>query len=256
MPNFTRIHFVAADKAEAIAAKAELEAVHGATAKAEADVIVALGGDGFMLQTIHDASQCGLPVFGMNFGSVGFLMNEFRGEDLAQRLDASEPTRLRPLEMRTTTATGESQVERAFNEVSLFRHTYQSAKLKVSVSGRTRMDELVCDGIIVATPAGSTAYNLSAHGPILPIGAGLMALTPISAFRPRRWRGAVLPQSAEVRLEVLEPDKRPVNAVADFKEVRDVVAVEVSLAAEEGVTVLFDPGHNLEERVVQEQFAL
>lgn len=256
MAAFERLHFAAADQPEAQRAKEEFARRYGDAPVSDADVLVALGGDGFMLQTLHQAGGLGLPVYGINFGSVGFLMNSPSREDLPGRLDRAERTRLRPLRMRAHVAGGGEELALAYNEVSLFRESRQTARLRIRVDGRARLDELVCDGILVATPAGSSAYNLSAHGPILPIKASLVALTPISAFRPRRWRGALLPQTARVEIEALEVGKRPVSAVADFFEVRDVARVEVDAAPDRGVDLLFDPGHNLEERIAREQFAL
>lgn len=256
MAKFDRLHFTASDHPDARAAHTRLEQRYGAKTPDNADALVALGGDGFMLQVLHEALDLGCPVFGMNFGSVGFLMNTYRSDALPERLRVAERTRLRPLRMRARTEVGDDREALAFNEVSLYRQTRQSAKLRIFADGRERLAELVCDGVIVSTPAGSTAYNFSAHGPILPIDAKLIALSPISAFRPRRWRGAILPEETEVRVEVRESRKRPVSAVADFAEIRDVVRVEVGVDAEARVDLLFDPGHNLEERVVQEQFAL
>jgi NAD+ kinase len=220
-----------------------------------ADILVALGGDGFLLQTLHRHRALGRPVFGMNRGSVGFLLNEFREAGLMERLAKSSPVLLHPLRMEATTIGGERVVATAINEVALFRQQRQTAKIRISVDGVVRLPELSCDGVMVATPAGSTAYNLSAHGPIIPLGAGLLALTPISAFRPRRWRGALLPHGAKVGFEVLEADKRPVGAAADNSEVRDVARVEVREERDIGFTLLFDPDQNLEERVLKEQFA-
>jgi NAD+ kinase len=220
----------------------------------DADVIVALGGDGFMLQTLHTFTGKGKPIYGMNLGSVGFLMNEFREEGLLERLDAAEPSQIHPLKMRAKTIDGETIEARAFNEVSLLRQTRQAAKIRVIVDDKVRMPEMICDGILICTPAGSTAYNLSAHGPILPIDAALLAMTPISAFRPRRWRGALLPHRARARFEILEAAKRPVSAVADDFEVRDVASVDVAEDRSIAMTMLFDAGHNLDERILAEQF--
>ena len=219
-----------------------------------ADVVVALGGDGLMLQTLHRVMGTGTPVYGMNFGSVGFMMNTFSEDDLDSRLAAVQRTRIYPLSMVVKDASGVTQKALALNEVSLFRSTYQAAKLRIIVDGETRLDELICDGALLSTPAGSTAYNLSAHGPILPIEAPLLALTPISPFRPRRWRGAILPNRAVVKFVTLEAAKRPVSAVADNKEFQNVLEVTVREDRSHGVTLLFDPGTSLEERVVSEQF--
>lgn len=222
----------------------------------QADLVVALGGDGFMLQTLHAMLERGrpVPVFGMNRGTVGFLMNDWALEGLADRLAAARPFRVNPLTMTATTLSGESVVLPAINEVSLLRETRQTAKLEVTVNDRVVISELACDGILVATPAGSTAYNFSAHGPILPLGSGMLALTPISPFRPRRWRGAILPEKARIGLKVLEPAKRPVSAVADQREVRDVSTVEIAIDNARALTLLFDPHHALDDRITMEQF--
>jgi NAD+ kinase len=248
-----RLHFVASDAPEAQAALSHLRALHGDSGADSAEIIVALGGDGFMLQTLHRFTGRNLPIYGMNRGSVGFLMNEYREDGLEQRLSAAEPAVVHPLLMRAHTVEG-ARESRAFNEVSLLRQTRQTAKLRIMVDDRPRIAELICDGILLATPAGSTAYNLSAHGPILPIDAALLALTPISAFRPRRWRGALLSRRARVHFEVLEPDKRPVSAVADDFEVRHVTSVDVAEDRSISVTMLFDAGHSLDERILAEQF--
>lgn len=231
-----------------------LQARYGVTSEAEADVIVALGGDGFMLATLSDATTDGRAVYGMNCGTVGFLMNEYEEAGLVERVAAAEEAVLNPLRMRVGTASGAEHEELAINEVSLLRAGPQAARLKISVDGRVRMEELVCDGALVATPAGSTAYNYSAHGPIVPIGADVLALTAMAAYRPRRWRGALLPKSALVRFDVLEPDKRPVMADADSRSVRDVLWVEVQSEPDVRHRLLFDPGHGLEERLIREQF--
>jgi len=221
----------------------------------EADVIVALGGDGFMLQTLHLTQHLNVPVYGMNRGTVGFLMNEFSQDKLEQRLSATEEAVINPLRMRATCTDGSQHTELAINEVSLLRQGPQAAKLQIFVDDRLRLSELACDGALVATPAGSTAYNYSAHGPILPIGSEVLALTAMAAFRPRRWRGAVLPKAAKVRFEVIEPVKRPVMADADSRSVQDVVSVEIESAGDITHRLLFDPDHGLEERLIQEQFA-
>jgi NAD+ kinase len=251
---FERIAFVASGTAEAEAVRLELASAYGSFGPEEADVVVALGGDGLMLQCLHSVMGRNVPVFGMNFGSVGFLMNNFARTDLHARLEAAQATEIYPLEMQVVDAEGRSRTALALNEVSLFRTTYQAAKLQILVDGETRLDELICDGILLSTPAGSTAYNLSAHGPILPIGSPLLALTPISPFRPRRWRGAILNNHATVAFHVRERDKRPVSAVADNVEFQDVVDVVVRQDDTAGVTLLFDPGTSLEERVLIEQF--
>jgi NAD+ kinase len=248
-----RVAFTASDAEAAQMALAELSGLYDPADPQQADIIVPLGGDGFMLETLHRFVGSGKPIFGMHRGSVGFLMNSYRPDGLYERLAAAQPVELHPLEM-TARRNGVSQRALAFNEVSLLRETRQAAKLRVSVDGIVRLEELMADGILLATPVGSTAYNLSAHGPIVPLGAGVLALTPISAFRPRRWRGALLPHGARVKIDALETDKRPVSAVADFTEVRDVVAVEIHENRDIAVTVLFDHEANLEERVLKEQF--
>lgn len=254
LPAQPRIAFLASPVPEAQAALAKLKAAHGSIAPAEADVICALGGDGFMLQTLHRHGPLGIPVFGMKLGTVGFLMNQHRPESLIERLHAAEAAVLRPLEMIATTESGATVTSLAYNEVSLLRQTRQAAHLRVHLNGQVRLDELVCDGALVATPAGSTAYNFSAHGPILPLGSQVVALTPIAAFRPRRWRGAILRADTVVKLEVLDGYKRPVSATADSHEVRDVAEVTIRESQCHTVTLLFDREHNLEERILNEQF--
>jgi NAD+ kinase len=251
---YERIAFVASSGAEAQQALTELTKTYGNHAPAEADVVVALGGDGLMLQTLHQHMRTGKPIYGMHRGTVGFLMNEFSTHELHARLDAARDNVIHPLLMRATDVHGDVHVHHAINEVSLFRQTHQAARLRILIDERERMAELIADGIMVATPAGSTAYNLSAQGPILPINAALLALTPISAFRPRRWHGALLPNTAFVVIEVLEGDKRPVAAVADHDEARDVRRVEVLSDKTFSIRMLFDPGHSLEERILSEQF--
>lgn len=251
---FKKIAFVAAENTEAQEGLEILAAKYGQNQFDDADVIVALGGDGFMLAVMHQCVNLGVPLYGMNKGTVGFLMNDFGDDQLVKRLNAAEPANLHPLRMIVTKADGGTEEAIAFNEVSLLRETRQAAKIRVSVDNRVRLKELVCDGVLLATPAGSTAYNLSAHGPILPINSQLLALTPISAFRPRRWRGALLPHLAEVRLEVLEADKRPTSAVADHTEVRNVIDVRIREDRTLSITCLFDPEHSLEERILLEQF--
>ncbi|MGH6946991.1 MAG: NAD kinase [Kiloniellales bacterium] len=248
------IAIVAADSEEAQEARARLAKRYTTVDPDAAAVVVALGGDGFVLETLHRFLERGVPIYGMNCGTVGFLMNQYGEEDLPQRVARAEQATLRPLRMRALTADGQSVEALAINEVSLLRQSRQAAKLRIKIDDVVRLEELICDGALVATPAGSTAYNLSAHGPIIPIGANLLALTPISVFRPRRWRGALLPNSAEVSFEVLEPDKRPVSATADYTEVRDVVRVEVREDKALSMSLLFDPEHDLEERIVKEQF--
>ena len=250
-----RLALLASPADEAQAALKMLSAIHGMTAPQEADVIVALGGDGFMLQTLHRLGALGKPVYGMKLGTVGFLMNHYRSDDdLCQRIAMAEPAILHPLEMLAQTESGATVGSLAYNEVSLLRQTRQAAHVSIELNGQVRLDELICDGVMVATPAGSTAYNFSASGPILPLGANVMALTPIAPFRPRRWRGAVLKSGTEVRFRVLDPHKRPVSATADSHEVRDVTEVLVREQRERSVTLLFDPEHNLEERILAEQF--
>jgi NAD+ kinase len=222
----------------------------------KADVIVALGGDGLMLQTLHRMMDAPKPIYGMNRGSVGFLMNEFHDKGLRERLRAARSSIIHPLIMSTVDIKGAARKSRAINEVSLLRQTYQAAKLRISVDGKERLSELIADGVLLATPAGSTAYNLSVQGPIIPIDAPLLALTPISPFRPRRWRGALLPDRAKVTIEVLEADKRPVAAVADHDEVRSVRSVEISMDHSISMHMLFDPGHSLDERILSEQFGV
>lgn len=250
------IAFVAAQTEIAAAAKQRLVALYGDTPARAADVVVALGGDGLMLECLHQALETGQPVYGMNCGSVGFLMNEFAEAELPERIARSQSSILHPLRMHAITASGVVEEALAMNEVALLRQLRQAAKIRISIDHRVRLAELICDGILVSTPAGSTAYNLSAHGPIIPLTANLLPLTPISAFRPRRWRGALLPASAEVLFEILEADKRPVAAVADFTEVRNVVSVAVSEDRSVGATVLFDPDRALSERIITEQFTV
>ena len=251
---YDRIAFVASPGAEAQAALAQLTTQYGNHAPDDADIVVALGGDGLMLQTLHRHMRSDKPIYGMHRGTVGFLMNEFSTVDLHARLAAAKETVIHPLLMRATDVHGAVHVHHAINEVSLFRQTHQAARLRILIDEHQRMAELIADGVMVATPAGSTAYNLSAQGPILPINAALLALTPISAFRPRRWRGALLPNTAYVVIEVLEGDKRPVAAVADHDEARDVRRVEVLSDKTISIRMLFDPGHGLEERILSEQF--
>jgi NAD+ kinase len=253
-PRFKRIAFVASDVPEAQRARQALARRYGDASPETADVVVALGGDGLMLATLQRFMNSGKPIYGMHRGTVGFLMNEYSEHGLRERLAAAQVTVIHPLLMRARDAAGRTHRHRAINEVSLFRQTYQAARLRVLIDGKERLAELVADGIMLATPAGSTAYNLSAQGPIIPIGAPLLALTPISPFRPRRWRGALLPDRARVKIEVLEAAKRPVAAVADHDEVRSVRAVEISMDHATSMHMLFDPGHSLDERILGEQF--
>ncbi|MBU6475102.1 MAG: NAD kinase [Alphaproteobacteria bacterium] len=249
-----KVHFYPADTPKATAGRDALLARLADTPLEEADVVVACGGDGLMLRALHDSIRHRKPVFGMNRGSVGFLLNEYREEKLMERLARAQTVKINPLHMRAKSADGKTHAALAINEVSLLRQTHQTAKLRITVDGVVRLDELNCDGIIAATPAGSTAYNLSAHGPIIPLGAGIMALTPLSPFRPRRWRGALLPLSSRIRLDILDADKRPVAAVADFTEVRDVECVEIWRDKAVEISLLFDPEMNLAERILKEQF--
>ena len=251
---FERIAVVASDVPEAAAARKILVKRYGDIAASEADAIVALGGDGFMLQTLHRFINDKIPIYGMNRGSVGFLMNDYREDGLKVRLNAANITRIHPLAMIATDSSGKAHKSLAINEVSLFRERYQAAKLRISIDGKVRMEELICDGVLVATPAGSTAYNLSAHGPIVPITAPLLALTPISPFRPRRLRGALVQNKAHITIEVLEAQKRPVSAVADHNETRDVVKVEIEKARATELYMMFDHDHSFDERVLAEQF--
>jgi len=246
---------MASDDDEAQEALRSLRHRYGQVPADSADVIVALGGDGFMLGTLHATMDKAAPVYGMNRGTVGFLMNEYQPDELPQRLAAARPAVINPLRMVTFDKDGRCTEALAINEVSLHRETRQAAKIRILLDGEERMPELVCDGVLVATPAGSTAYNMSAHGPILPIRARLMALTPISVFRPRRWRGAILPWETRLSFEILEPAKRPVSATADNVEVRDVRRVEVAAEEDIEISLLYDPGHGLEERLLREQFA-
>ncbi len=251
---FARVAFVAADNDAAQRALDHLCRRYGAVPPEQADAIVALGGDGFMLETLHRYIDRHVPIYGMNRGTVGFLLNVYSDDDLMERLERAETVRLHPLVMHAVSVDGRTHEALAINEVSLLRETRQAAKIRIRIDGRVRLEELICDGALVSTPAGSTAYNLSAHGPIVPLGAGVLALTSISAFRPRRWRGALLSHKAKVSFEILESEKRPVSAVADYTEVRDVVQVEVYENRDTGLDLLFDPEHNLEERILAEQF--
>lgn len=255
MPAARNISFLASDAPIAQEAQARLSARYGQHDPEEADVIVALGGDGFMLSTLHGTQALEAPVYGMNRGTVGFLMNEYAEDGLIERLEAAEEAVINPLHMKAVQAGGEMTEALAINEVSLLRAGPQAARLQIWVDGRMRMAELVCDGALVCTPAGSTAYNYSAHGPILPIGSDVLALTAMAAFRPRRWRGALLPKSAVVRFDVLDHEKRPVMADADSRSVQNVVSVEIRSDPHVRHRILFDPGHGLEERLIREQFA-
>jgi NAD+ kinase len=249
-----RIAFVASPIAEAQQARTRLAERYGDAKPDDAEVIVALGGDGLMLQTLHRFMTSGKPIYGMHRGTVGFLMNDFHEDGLPDRLAQAQTTEIHPLLMCARDASGHRHEAHAINEVSLFRQAHQAARLRILIDGQERLAELMADGVMVATPAGSTAYNLSAQGPIIPINASLLALTPISPFRPRRWRGALLPDKARVKIEVLEAEKRPVAAVADHDEVRAVQSVEVTMDRNISIPMLFDPGHSLDERILREQF--
>jgi NAD+ kinase len=249
-----KLAFTASARPEAQEALSRLRQTYGEAGETAADAIVALGGDGHMLDTLRRRLKDQKPVYGMNRGTVGFLMNDYSENDLPARLEKATPIKISPLAARCETLDGAVVTERAFNEVSLLRQTAQSARLKIIVDGAERLSDLLCDGVMVATPAGSTAYNLSAHGPILPINARLLALTPISAFRPRRWRGALLPHTAQVRIEVIEPERRGVSASADNLETRNVRAVDIREDSGAALTLLFDHGHALDERILREQF--
>jgi NAD+ kinase len=251
---FKQIAFVASSTLEARTAYEQLESRYGNADPTSADVIVALGGDGLMLQTLHKFMNSGKPIYGMHRGTVGFLMNEFSLDHLAERLEAAQITVIHPLVMHARDVAGRVHEHRAINEVSLFRQHAQTAVLRVLIDGKERLAELIADGLLLSTPAGSTAYNLSVQGPIIPINAPMLALTAISPFRPRRWRGALLPDKAKVTIEVLEAEKRPVAAVADNEEVRSVRAVDISMDHAVSINMLFDPGHNLDERILREQF--
>ena len=250
-----RIAFLASNTDGAQQARAQMVARYGDHKPEAADVLCALGGDGFMLQTLHRFGDMGKPVFGMKLGTVGFLMNHHRGDDdLVERLARAEPAHLRPLEMLAMTESGTSTGSLAYNDVSMLRQTRQAAHIGIDLNGQQRVEELICDGVLVSTPAGSTAYNYSAHGPILPLGSNTIALTPLAPYRPRRWRGAILKADTEVRFRVLDPYKRPVSVTADSHETRDVVEVTIRESRQRQVTLLFDPEHNLEERILSEQF--
>ena len=248
-----KLHFVSSENTEAIKAKKDLMEEYKNFSVSEADVIVALGGDGLMLQTLHDNIEQAKPIFGINRGSVGFLMNEFNNDNLIERINSATSTMVHPLQMYAKTE-NEEVLAKAINEVSLLRQSYQAAKLGIKIDGKNRLEELICDGVLLSTPAGSTAYNLSAHGPILPITSNLLALTPISAFRPRRWKGALIPHNSEVEINILENKKRPVSAVADNLEIRDVLSVKINEDRDTELFMLFDSETNLEEKIIEEQF--
>lgn len=257
MSRFKNLAFMASDKLEAKESRDRLIARYGNCDAGEADAIIALGGDGFLLGTLHrhmPLVQRGLPIYGMNRGTIGFLMNSYHEDNLIERLEAAEPATINPLRM-TAEAKGGSFTALAMNEVALLRQTRQTAHIRITVDGKQRLERLIADGVMVATPAGSTAYNLSAHGPVLPLGAEILALTPISAFRPRRWRGALIKRKASVEFEVIDPVKRPVSATADDKEIRNVTSVKVCVAEDINLTLLFDEGQELDEKILREQFA-
>ncbi|MGV6853130.1 MAG: NAD kinase [bacterium] len=250
-----RISFLASRSAKAQESLKYLLAHYESVEPVQAEVIVVLGGDGFMLRCIHEYMDHHIPLFGMNRGTIGFLMNRYDPTELISRIKTAELTRLHPLSMRAKTSSG--QVEAlAINEISLLRNSAQAAKIQIKVNGETKVDQLTADGVLVSTPAGSTAYNLSAHGPILPIGSKLLALTPLSPFRPRHWRGAILPNNVKIKLNILQAEKRPVNATADFREIRNVMELEINEDRNHTISLLFDPHHNLEERILNEQFAI
>lgn len=249
-----KLAFLASDTKDAQEALEKLVSIYGNCDPQEASAVIALGGDGFMLQTQHAYMNSDLPIYGMNKGTVGFLMNEYKPDNLRQRISRALKSKIRPLAMTATDMDGNTHKAIAINEVSLLRQSYQAASLSITTDGKERLEALVCDGVLVATPAGSTAYNLSAHGPILPLGAPLLALTPVSPFRPRRWRGALLPNSVEVIIKVNEPEKRPVNAVADHTEIKSVKEVHIKLDMENSGLILFDPDHSWDDRILAEQF--
>lgn len=252
--SFQTLSFIASPTTEALAARDELIRLYGDVPANEADVIVALGGDGFMLQTLHSTMNSGKLVYGMNCGSVGFLMNDYKTDGLHDRICTAVENAFHPLKMTTSNADGSNSSALAINEVYLFRQSYQAAKLRVEIDGRVRLEELICDGLMVATPAGSTAYNLSAHGPILPLDAPLLAMTPVSAFRPRRWRGALLPNRVTVDIHILEPEKRPVNAVADNTEIKSILHVRIAQSEDMTARILSDPDRSWSDRILAEQF--
>lgn len=249
-----KLHFLAADTEDAKAAFDEAVTAYGQTPVDDAEVIVALGGDGMMLQTINQFLNSKKPIYGMNRGSIGFLMNEFYLDNLPERIAKTNSSQIHPLVMTAVDQDGNRHTAYALNEVSLFRQSYQAAKLEVSIDGKVRLKELICDGILLATPQGSTAYNYSAHGPIIPLRAPLLALTPLSPFRPRRWNGALIPNQSEVRIRVIEREKRPVNAVADHTEIKSVQEVFIAEDLTRTGIILFDPSHSWEERILDEQF--
>ncbi len=254
MKNFHKIHFTEDHRSESQAFLMELVQKYGNSSLENADVIVVLGGDGQMLHTLQKTLKRNIPAFGINFGSVGFLMNARRPQDLMERLQNSVPTTIHPLEMKGVTTDGTLFVASAINEISILRQTHQAAKIRIIIDGVTRLEEMTADGILVASPAGSTAYNLSVYGPVLPIGSNLLALTPISAFRPRRWRGAILSNKSHIRFEIINPQARPVSATADSTEIRNIATLDIHENLDNALTLLFDADHALNERFLQEQF--
>jgi len=249
-----KLHFHCADTEEARKALKDLSEAHGQNSPEDSDIIIALGGDGTMLEALHQYHKLEKPFYGLNKGSVGFLLNPYKTEAFLDKLSSAQSVILHPLKMVATTSDGKTSEALAFNEVSLLRERHFAAKVKISIDDIDRLDELICDGVMVSTPAGSTAYNLSVNGPIIPLSANVLALTPISAFRPRRWRGALLPHDAVIEFEILNAQKRPVSATADMTEVRNVLKVQIEQSLKSSVTILFDPDHNLEERILKEQF--
>ncbi|MBL4732916.1 MAG: NAD kinase [Rhizobiaceae bacterium] len=249
-----KIAFAASSTDKAQTAFSALVKRYGNASKSDCDIIVALGGDGFMLHTLHKHMNSNIPIYGMNQGTIGFLMNNYEEDGLPERLASAVRSSVSPLNMIATDAEGETHYAKAINEVSLLRQSYQAASLRVSIDGKERLDPLICDGLLVATPAGSTAYNLSAHGPILPLNAPLLALTPVSPFRPRRWRGALIPNTSKITIEINDPKKRPVNAVADHQEIKSVTRVEVALDKKSKTIILFDAQHSWDDRILAEQF--
>jgi len=249
-----KIAFLANETQDAQEALEKLVSIYGNCDAENANAIIALGGDGFMLQTLHNYMDTGKAIYGMNKGTVGFLMNAYKSDNLKHRIESALSSKIHPLSMTTVDMEGDTKTFLAINEVSLIRQSYQAASLKIETDGRERLESLVCDGVLIATPAGSTAYNLSAHGPILPLAAPLLAMTPVSPFRPRRWRGALLPNTVEVLITVLEPEKRPVNAVADHQEVKSIREVRIKLEPSHSATILFDPEHTWDDRILEEQF--
>ncbi|MFQ3361698.1 MAG: NAD kinase [Alphaproteobacteria bacterium] len=251
---YKKISFVAGATKQALKAKKELESIYGSELPEDADIIIALGGDGLMLQTLHQYIDSNKPIYGMNLGSIGFLMNEFNKKNLNERISKAEIVKVNLLKMKVTDSKNNTYEELAINEVSLFRTSYQAAKLKISVDGKLRLKELICDGIMVATPAGSTAYNLSANGPILPINAKLLSLMPINAFRPRRWKGALLNINSEIDIEVIDHKHRYVSATADSREIKQAKRIKITIEKDKEIRLMFDPDYSLDERIIREQF--